>query len=1431
MEIDHVLNEALASRPVELTKVLDRHGLPQNFDLGGRLNRVCACKRCNSKKGADRPIALIEFGLKAARGKTPLIEELLDKYRSDVKVDDALSHVGMAVERGGTTREYVAAFLEIENAPGSPSVLRESEMLRIFGNASTGLVGWPQRTGGCWLERPESDALLAQFDRPYSFTVLLGEPGSGKSALLAHVAEGLINNGVALLALKADLLPPDLGTLSALDDYLGTPASVAECLKELAASRTVVFLIDQLDAVSELMVLRTSRLTVLLSLINRLRGIENLHILLSCRSFEFEYDLRLTALKPEPVTLVDPPFAAVEELLTAAQIDCTHWPSEAKELLRRPQHLNFFIQHLSRDGTPALRSYHAMMESVLHTRISRPFGESAARALETIAAAMSEEENLWLPVSRFEGNYGAEIDRLVAADLLTYSTNRARVGFRHQTIFDFVRARAFASGVASLAQYVLERQDSLFVRPILWSTLQYLREADRGAYRREVQILWENSGLRQHIRFLIIAFLGRIPDPDSIEISLIRPALSDLEVRPQVVKCIQGNPAWFGQIVGDLPSMMLGDDLAAYNAAWLLRPALNFDPGNALSLLERCWIPDSLRDRMTIHTLGDLKQWGERAIGIAETAIRRSPQQDVWGNHLAEVVAQSRPDLAPRLIAAELWGSLEKAETEPVVVPEPPAGDAPETEQIGYIFRYGDASYAAVKKIVTDPNRWYNITKIAKAAPRAFVEQVWPWVRQVATTYARDKVRRSLSYREDHIFDHGDRFQEDLTSGLEAAIVGFADEEPDAFLEFANRNQNADLRSVQRWLAMGYCRLGRVRPQQCAEYLLADLRRFALGPQQNQHKETNELISAFAPYVNPEFVYALEEKVCNWVYYLDTPDLDAQSRFQRMKWSREHRLRVLRAIPSGLLSTKAAKLLAEEERALPNTPERDMGPLEFQRIGSPVGPEKMALASREDLIGLFDELHDGTGWNHPRDFMKGGVVEASRAFGELAKSNPDLTLLRLRDLKSGRHEHYASEAIQKLAESEQCDPSGLLKVVHELSAQGFGSEVFRYGASSSLAKLAEKLHGLDDTTCALLEGWLEEWTCESDEPDRDEDSGDRRLDEKVRSVLWDDKVRALPQGNYPPLYALFLGYLLRQPSDANGWLAVLERHSRRREDPRVWTALAGHQLRFLGQADRERASRLLESVLAKPQVLGSENTARLIARLHSWLPPSLTHFCLEEWQDGSWRPGPQAAAEVAMLRHGLVPEDGYCSELLEDIIEGKVTNTEQLLAMRIGVTFAAAQIWNFPKARSEATRVLRAVLPVTDKPIADAWRTVFNSPWPMADDCTRQILDAICQNHEILRVQHGHHMVERMKELLERSLEPQRVCSVVSALLDECGDAVSDIRTAWAASAGDLIDIALTLQRLPGTSLCGLRIFERLMTGNAYRIEDVLKNLDRRWPS
>jgi Mrp family chromosome partitioning ATPase len=113
----------------------------------------------------------------------------------------------------------------------------------------------------------------------------LGGPGSGKSAVLARLGSELAQRGVALLALKADLIPASVDSLARLDDYLGLPRSIAECFRQLAAGRAVVLLIDQVDALTELMDRNPARLSVVLGLIHPLHGIDNVHIVLSCRDF------------------------------------------------------------------------------------------------------------------------------------------------------------------------------------------------------------------------------------------------------------------------------------------------------------------------------------------------------------------------------------------------------------------------------------------------------------------------------------------------------------------------------------------------------------------------------------------------------------------------------------------------------------------------------------------------------------------------------------------------------------------------------------------------------------------------------------------------------------------------------------------------------------------------------------------------------------------------------------------------------------------------------------------------------------------------------------------------------------------------------------------------------------------------------------------
>ena len=106
-----------------------------------------------------------------------------------------------------------------------------------------------------------------------------------------------------------------------------------------------------------------------------------------------------------------------------------------------------------------------------------------------MAERMADRETLCLPLAQFEERE-ALVTALQAEDLLMRSENGRSVRFRHQTRFEHARARAFARSEGSLAAHALERQDGLFVRPLVWSSLNYLRGADDATCQREMGKLW-----------------------------------------------------------------------------------------------------------------------------------------------------------------------------------------------------------------------------------------------------------------------------------------------------------------------------------------------------------------------------------------------------------------------------------------------------------------------------------------------------------------------------------------------------------------------------------------------------------------------------------------------------------------------------------------------------------------------------------------------------------------------------------------------------------------------------------------------------------------------------------------------------------------------------------------------------------------------------
>ncbi len=143
-------------------------------------------------------------------------------------------------------------------------------------SASQGLLNWPRMLGSNQqIARPELEQLLSRIKSDeFSVTLILGGPGSGKSAMLAILGHHLIEEEYALLAIKADFLGSTINTLEDLrrDDQIHLSMNPRDAIKAIANRERVVLLVDQLDAVSELLDRQPGRLNVLLTLIQSVSG-------------------------------------------------------------------------------------------------------------------------------------------------------------------------------------------------------------------------------------------------------------------------------------------------------------------------------------------------------------------------------------------------------------------------------------------------------------------------------------------------------------------------------------------------------------------------------------------------------------------------------------------------------------------------------------------------------------------------------------------------------------------------------------------------------------------------------------------------------------------------------------------------------------------------------------------------------------------------------------------------------------------------------------------------------------------------------------------------------------------------------------------------------------------------------------------------------
>jgi len=1283
-------------------------------------------------------------------------------------------------------------------------------MPRGLQESTADVLGWPATLpDGAWLSRPELDEIRERLtEGPARTFALLGAPGSGKSAFLARLGGELRDAGWTVLAIKADRIPRKIASLTEIEDHLGVPHPVARAFHELGGGERTVLLVDQLDALSDLLDLHTERLSALLSLISAVCAAQ-IPIVCSVRSFDYQHDGRFAQLKAEEMRLAPLTDGAVDRTLRQAGFEPSRAGSKLRALLTVPHWLKLFVQ-LSWDQASILPlTAQALMESVWQQRVlsSATFATQNAEALGDIAEQVSEREELWVSRAAFS-HIEPAIQRLLAAGVLQTDPTLLRIGFAHQSLFEFARARAFVR-VSSLSAHVMARQDSLFVRPTIWTALQYLRAADPRSYRDQLTTLWGGQ-VRPHLRLLFIEFIGQLEDPEGWEIGLLQPIFGDPTWGRPAFNAISQSKLWVRWARQALLPSAMSSPLASDAYATIVA-SLKLDRDETIELMRRYWYGKSSHAQLVIAVLRQLEDWAAPAQELLREALPHVENVEQQLDTFSWYLKTKAPTAAIDLIASHL--SLTFALRESTLPRSVPVPDGASWEE-KFEWHTHREPVKTANQIFRSSSHFHVLVDLAEAEPEQFLRRLLPWVAAVLT-HAAEANAWQLGYRRDEVCDcSGDIGpSRDLPDALRTAAEALASANSVTFLALLNEWAPSDLHAIHVVFSYGLEKLGATCSRQIVEYLAADPRRLSLGEFSDYEARTMALLQAIASSVVQDDVGVLEAAILSSNPCIEHFNGDAAARRRTRDRNREHRLRLLSLLPTAQLAPSTRALVEQETRTFgpqPTKPVREFG---FTLIGSPMSAAQMSRAADDDIVRLFDELPDETKFRHPERSLMGGAVEAAREFATFARQHPERAVGIIERLSPTSNEIPVGDAIGALTES-SLPTQALYEIIEACDRRGFSAIQFRTDAARALSKRAGP-HGLSRPAEKLLSTWLEQvpTRARSAPPvSSEENAGNPPFLSRSGGII------SLPAGNYAVLDALLVSLLSSQPPRTGEWLDLLLAHVERDEEPLLWRAFA-RRLVYLRRCDREAATRLLDRLFARyPEVLSSDHGVFLVAVSSWWVAPEVVQHWVAALRSSSWQHARRAVGELTAFLGAREPAMAWAGDALSDLVDTS-TDEEQLL----GATHALTTLWREPEARARAAVHLGKLLCVGDTARdAVAFRALAHDKLS-GDLPSKTLLREVAERSDPIPRESAHDVAEWLLAMVQHC--PDDVCLFAERMVATAADG-GDAQTALGGASTHLLNIATTLQRIASFRARGLTLFERLLMLNVYGVHDVLAEID-----
>ena len=1262
---------------------------------------------------------------------------------------------------------------------------------------------------GTWLERPELQRVRELLDDEEARTIaLLGVPGSGKSAFLARLGCSLAKEGWNVVAIKADRLPSTVHGLPDLAHHLEVDVPVARAMYALSCNAKTILIVDQLDALSDLTDVKTERLAVLLSLVSRVSA-SGIPVVCSVREFDFQHDQRFRSLGADEIRLGAIPSDDIDEVLKRIGFDPGRASPKLKSLLAIPYWLNLFVK-LTWDIQQALPvTSQALLEEVWRQKLLSPAATAAENdaAVSALAEMISDREELWIPRGSLR-HMEVVLQRLLAAGIFALDATGSRISFAHQTLYEFARARAFVRAEA-LTTHVLARQGSLFVRPTIWMALHYLRSADPRRYQTELTQLWHQA-TRPHIRSLLIEFIGQ-SDPEPFERLLLMPVFEDPKWARAAFNATMQSPSWLRILRSGTLQRVMSSRLSNVTYGALVA-SLKLDRDETLILIRRVWGSTAEQAQLTVGVLRQLEDWTVVARDLLADALLRIGDADDLIDSFAWKLKAKNPGYAIDIVAGHLQRKLQ-AQIPFLPVSSPLAPNASLDEQLSWAR--DREPFHTLKAMFDSTSHIHVLIELAEAEPGLFLGAFFPWVAALLGR-AVEPESWNASYRIDYVCDcsRADHTDRELPHALRVASEKLADADADAFLALCSEWSKSELHSVHAILSYGLERAAAAHVQQVVEYLLSDARRLCLGELDAHAARSIALLESIRAGICVADVRRLELAIEASVWISESDEREPQARIYARRRNRDHRLRLLQALPAELLGAETAARMEQELRvygAEGRAPSRSTG---LRPIGSPMSSNQMELAADEHILGLFEDLPDSTGFHHPTRMMQGGAVEAGREFAVLAKQHPERALALIARLAPGRNETPVATALGSLSES-SLSTAQLQQLIAECHERGFASEQFRTEASRCLGRRAGDEQGLPEAAIVLLREWL------SQVPTRPRSTPPPTSLESTGGppfLFNSGGFTSIPGGSYAFLDTLLIAYLSSSLPREREWIEMLSEHLARDEDPLVWRAFA-HRLVHLRVCEHNAAGRFVAALFERyPEALLCGAGVKLAANASWWVEPDTTAVWARQLASSTWQHGSSAAGELIAFLAIRTPPLAWAQRELQEVATGLVSNEHAF-----GAAHALMGVWRDPSVRDRAGTPLAALL-LLGLPAVDAviFKRLAHDELS-GDEPSLRLLSSITERTPTFPHDHIADIVVWLSLFVQT--RPAVVHQLLEKLLSEA-NAEGEGSSRLFAAAQHLVNITLTLQRMPEFREAGLRMFEQILDLGLYGAREALDEID-----